>query len=317
MQEYLGIPAGWREDGWNPEPADASAPHEVTAIVNVADDAWMHGVRIAPDLDSCMYTLGGGADADRGWGRADETWSCSEELRAYGVRPDWFGLGDRDLATHLIRTQMLSAGYPLSDVTAALCNRWKPGARLLPVTDDRCETHVVVDIDGERRAIHFQEWWVGHRAALPTHSFTQVGAENAAPAPGVLDAIENADLVLIAPSNPVVSVGAVLSVPGIRGALRTTAAPVVGVSPVIGGAPLRGMADICCAVEGIACTAAGIGAHYGPRAGTGLLDGWLVAEEDACEIPGVAVAAVPLLMSSPAETAAMVHAAASLVGVAP
>ena len=128
--------------------------HEVTAVVNVGDDAWMHGVRICPDLDTCMYTLGDGIDTDRGWGRRGETWHAKEELAAYGADPDWFGLGDRDLATHLIRTQMLDAGYRLSDITAALCRRWDPGVRLLPATDDRHETHVVVTrpIDAAKQA---------------------------------------------------------------------------------------------------------------------------------------------------------------------
>ncbi|MGH3824871.1 MAG: 2-phospho-L-lactate transferase CofD family protein, partial [Pseudonocardiaceae bacterium] len=118
--------------------------HEITAVVNTGDDIWLHGLRICPDLDTCMYTLGGGIDAQRGWGRAGETWVVKAELARYGADPDWFGLGDRDLATHLVRTRMLQAGYPLSVVTAALCERWHPGVRLLPATDDRCETHVVV-----------------------------------------------------------------------------------------------------------------------------------------------------------------------------
>ncbi len=141
----------------------------------------MHGVRICPDLDTCMYTLGGGIDPERGWGHRNETWHAKEELAAYGVQPDWFGLGDRDLATHLVRSQMLRAGYPLSQVTEALCERWKPGARLLPASDDRSETHVVVTDpdDGEKRAIHFQEWWVRYRAQVPTHSFAFVGADKA------------------------------------------------------------------------------------------------------------------------------------------
>ncbi len=155
--------------------------HDLTAIVNIGDDAWMHGVRICPDLDTCMYTLGGGVDPERGWGHRHETWHAKEELTAYGVQPDWFRLGDRDLATHLVRSQMLRAGYPLSQVTAALCDRWQPGARLLPASDDRCETHVVITDpdDGSQRAIHFQEWWVRYRAQLPTHSFAFVGAEKA------------------------------------------------------------------------------------------------------------------------------------------
>lgn len=293
-------------------------PHSVTAIVNVGDDAWMHGVRICPDLDTCMYTLGGGIDTERGWGHANETWHAKEELAAYGADPDWFGLGDRDLATHLIRTQMLSAGFGLSDVTEALCRRWDPGVRLLPATNDRHETHVVVsdpDDPETKRAIHFQEWWVRHRANIPTHGFAQVGAEDPAPAPGVLEAIAEADIVLLAPSNPVVSVGAILSVPGIRGALRTTAAPVVGISPVIGGHPLRGMADACLEVIGVDTSAEAIGTYYGARSGNGILDGWLVAPEDSAAVEGVAVRSVPLLMTDPPTTAQMVRDACALVDV--
>ena len=146
-------------------------------MVNTGDDITLHGLRICPDLDSVMYTLGGGIDPGRGWGRAGETWAVKEELAAYGAEPTWFGLGDQDTATHLVRTRMLDAGYPLSAVTEALCARWQPGVRLLPVTDDRVETHVVVDRGDEgRRAIHFQEWWVRHRAALPAQSFVPVGA---------------------------------------------------------------------------------------------------------------------------------------------
>src|SRR5688572_3633479 len=163
----------------------------VTAVVNVGDDVTLHGVRICPDLDSVMYTLGGGADAERGWGRAGETWTVRDELAAYGAEPSWFGLGDRDLATHLVRTRMLDAGYPLSAVTEALCARWRPGVELLPASDDRVETHVVVpgDEPGAEVAIHFQEWWVRHRGARPARRFVFVGAESAKPAPGVLDAI--------------------------------------------------------------------------------------------------------------------------------
>jgi len=291
--------------------------HEVTALVNVGDDVWMHGLRICPDLDTCMYTLGGGVDVERGWGQANETWTVKEELAVYGADPDWFGLGDRDIATHLIRTRMLGAGYPLSAVTEALCARWRPQVRLLPVTDDRCETHVVITDpkDGEQRAVHFQEWWVRHRAQVPTHAFVQVGAEQATPAPGVLAAIEEADAVLFAPSNPVVSIGAALAVPGLRGALRTTAAAVVGVSPIVADRPLRGMADACLSVLGVDTTAEAVGCHYGARSGTGLLDGWLVHTGDTAEVPGVQVRSVPLLMTDAATTEQMARAALELAGV--
>lgn len=296
---------------------DGSSKHELTAIVNVGDDAWMHGVRICPDLDTCMYTLGGGIDPERGWGHRNETWHAKEELAAYGVQPDWFGLGDRDLATHLVRSQMLRAGYPLSQVTEALCKRWNPGARLRPATDDRCETHVVITDPetGERRAIHFQEWWVRYRAQVPTHSFAFVGAEKATASSDVVDAIAEADVIFLAPSNPVVSIGAILAVPGVRGALRSAAAPVIGYSPIIGGRPLRGMADECLTVIGVESTSQAVGEHYGARSGTGILDCWLVHQDDKAEIDGVAVQSIPLLMTDPEATAQMVRAGLGLAGV--
>lgn len=292
--------------------------HELTALVNIGDDAWIHGMRVCPDLDTCMYTLGGGVDPKRGWGHRNETWHAREELARYGVQPDWFELGDRDLATHLVRSQMLRAGYPLSQVTAALCDRWQPGARLLPASDDRCETHVVITdpADDSRRAIHFQEWWVRYRAQVPTHSFAFVGAEKAGAAAEVVDAIAEADIILLAPSNPVVSIGAILAIPGIRGALRSATAPIVGYSPIIDGKPLRGMASQCLAVIEVESTAEAVGRHYGARSATGILDCWLVHEGDHAEIDGVAVRSVPLLMTDPKATADMVVAALRLAGVA-
>jgi LPPG:FO 2-phospho-L-lactate transferase len=296
----------------------AAADHELTAVVNIGDDAWIHGVRVCPDLDTCMYTLGGGVDPQRGWGHRDETWHAMEELARYGVQPDWFQLGDRDLATHLVRTQMLRAGYPLSQVTAALCDRWQPGARLLPASDDRCETHVVITdpVDDNRRAIHFQEWWTRYRAQVPTHSFAFIGAEKASAATEVVQAIADADIILLAPSNPVVSIGAILAVPGTRAALRAAAAPIVGYSPIIGGKPLRGMANECLTVIGVEPTAEAVGAHYGARRDTGILDCWLVHEGDDAAIDGVAVRSIPLLMTDPKATAEMVGAGLELAGVA-
>jgi LPPG:FO 2-phospho-L-lactate transferase len=291
---------------------------DITAIVNTGDDVTLHGLRICPDLDSVMYTLGGVHDEERGWGREGESWRIRDELLGYGAEPSWFLLGDLDIATHLVRTRMLDAGYALSDVTAALCERWKPGVRLLPMTNDRCETHVVVDAtpdlgDDEpatqRRAIHFQEWWVRHRAALPALAFVQVGVDDATPAPGVTESIAAADVVLVAPSNPVVSIGTILGLPDIREALIDGPAPVVGVSPIIGGAPVRGMADACLPVIGVPVSAEGVGRHYGARSEGGLLDGWLVADGDTADIPGVEVRAVPLLMTDVDATATMARAA--------
>lgn len=167
----LGVKAALGLPAIGPAPSDS--PHEVTALVNTADDVWLHGLRICPDLDTCMYTLGGEIDPQRGWGHVDETWTVMRELAAYDADPDWFSLGDKDIATHLIRSRMIRAGYALSDITEALCQRWQPGARLLPMSDDRVETHIVVDDPdqpGQRKAMHFQEWWVRHAASLPAHS---------------------------------------------------------------------------------------------------------------------------------------------------
>lgn len=304
LKAALGVPG-------NPE-------REITALVNVGDDIWLHGLRICPDLDTCMYTLGGGIDAERGWGRSAETWTIRDELAEYGAEPTWFGLGDRDVATHLVRTRMLRAGYPLSAVTEALCARWQPGVRLLPASDERVETHVVVDDPDEpggQKAIHFQEWWVRHRAALQAHRFVSVGAEQAVPAPGVREALAEADAVLLAPSNPVVSIGAVLAVPGIEDALRAGPARVVGLSPIVGGRPLRGMADACLDAIGVATTAEAVGRHYGARSAGGLLDAWLVHDSDWADVPGVAVRAVPLLMTDVNATAKMARHALELAGV--
>ena len=289
----------------------AAPAADVTAVVNTGDDVTLHGLRICPDLDSVMYTLGDGIDPERGWGRQDESWVVRDELAAYGAEPTWFGLGDRDLATHLVRTRMLDAGYPLSEVTLALAQRWRPGVTLLPMSDQRVETHVVVtDPDtGRQQAIHFQEWWIRHRATLDPSAFVQVGVEDARPAPGVVEAFASADAVLLAPSNPVVSVGTVLGVPGLREALLASPARVVGVSPVVGGAPVRGMADRCLPAIGVEVSAEGVGRHYGARSAGGLLDAWLVHETDTAEVPGVDVQQVPLLMSDPATTRAMAEAA--------
>jgi LPPG:FO 2-phospho-L-lactate transferase len=288
--------------------------HDVTVIGNTGDDITMFGLRICPDLDTVMYTLGGGISAERGWGREDETFRVKSELQAYGAEPGWFGLGDLDIATHLLRTQWLGEGVALSEVTRRLCDRWQPGVRLIPATDDPVETHVSLS-DG--REVHFQEWWVRLHAEVPATRIALSGAENARPAPGVLDAISGADLVLLPPSNPVVSVGAILSVPGIADAIRATKAPVVGVSPIIGGAPVRGMADACLAAIGVETSAHAVARHYGNRRDGGLIDGWLVdvQDKDAADAlveEGLPCVALPLFMTDDSATAAIAAAAIAL-----
>ena len=298
---------------------------EVTVIANTGDDLWLHGLKVCPDLDTVMYTLGNGIDTERGWGRTEETWHAKDELAAYGVEPTWFGLGDRDLATHLVRTQMLDAGFPLSAVTEALCKRWKPGVRLLPMSDDRIETHVAIDDPetGERRAVHFQEYWIRYQAGVPAYSVVPIGAAESKPGPGVLEAIAAADLVILPPSNPVVSVGTILAVPGIRDALRATSAPVIGVSGIVGDDHVRGMARQVLGIIGVEVSAAGVAEHYGSRTDTsrddGILDGWLVDTVDAGSVPrieaaGIRARAVPLMMTDHDATAAMVAEVIDLAG---
>jgi LPPG:FO 2-phospho-L-lactate transferase len=299
------------------------ASPEITVIANTADDIWLHGLKVCPDLDTVMYTLGGGIDTSRGWGRTGETWNAKEELAAYGVEPTWFGLGDRDIATHLVRTQMLDAGFSLSAVTEALCERWQPGVKLLPMTDDRVETHIVVDDDSApsgQRAIHFQEYWIRLQASVPARAVVPVGIEKAAPAPGVLEAIRDADVVLIPPSNPVVSVGTILEVPQVRQAVRETSAPVVGLSPIVAGSHVRGMAAQLLTAIGVETSAAAVAEHYGARRSGGVLDGWLLDSADSAEVQrvesaGIRCRAVPLMMTDESATAQMVQEALTLASV--
>jgi len=281
----------------------------VTVIGNTGDDITLFGLRICPDLDTVLYTLGGGVNESQGWGRADETHHVQGELAAYGVSPQWFGLGDRDVGTHVARSLWLGQGLSLSDVTARLADRWGLPAQavtLLPMTDSPVETHVVLDDGGGERAVHFQEWWVRMRAAKPARRFVVAGMDRAAPAPGVLDAIRTADLLVLPPSNPVVSIGIILGVPGVRDALRGSRAPVVGVSPLISGRPVRGHADACLEAIGVASTTAAVAGLY-----EDFLDGWLVSDEDAgfLSTGRLTVEARPLLMSS-------VDAAADIAGAA-
>ncbi|GLK18054.1 2-phospho-L-lactate transferase [Herbiconiux flava] len=283
---------------------DGGSTAEVTAVVNTGDDMWLTGLRVCPDLDSIMYTLGGANDDERGWGRKDESERVSAELTAYGVGWPWFTLGDLDLGTHIARTSFLRDGLTLTEATARLTERWNPGVKLLPMSDEPVETHVEIILDGKRRIVHFEEWWVKHRAGVPAQRFIQVGADAAKPTPSVRRAIEQADVILVAPSNPVVSIGTILGVPGIRSALHEARAPIVGVSPIISGAAVRGMADACLTAIGVETTAAAVAKHYGSRSRGGLLDAWLIDESDAASAPviesaGIRTSVVPLWMRDP------------------
>jgi LPPG:FO 2-phospho-L-lactate transferase len=289
------------------------ADSELTVIGNTGDDITLFGLRVCPDLDTLMYTLGGGVNEEQGWGRAEETFHVQGELAAYGAEPQWFALGDHDFGTHIVRSLWLGQGLSLSEVTERLAERWglaDQGVRLLPMSDSPVETHVVVSEAGQDRAVHFQEWWVRMRAAVPARRFVAVGLDRATPAPGVLDALRRADVILLPPSNPVVSIGIILGVPGVRDALRGGIAPVVGVSPLISGKPVRGHADACLAAIGVPSTAGAVAGLY-----EDFLDGWLVDPADARTRLSVATVKVndgPLLMSDVAAAARIAGTALNL-----
>jgi LPPG:FO 2-phospho-L-lactate transferase len=298
---------------------DGGSTAEVTAVVNTGDDMWLTGLRVCPDLDSIMYTLGGANDDERGWGRKDESERVSAELTAYGVGWPWFTLGDLDLGTHIARTSFLRDGLTLTEATTRLTERWNPGVKLLPMSDEPVETHVEIILDGKRRIVHFEEWWVKHRAGVPAQRFIQVGVDAAKPTPSVRRAIEQADVILVAPSNPVVSIGTILGVPGIRSALHEARAPIVGVSPIISGAAVRGMADACLTAIGVETTAAAVAKHYGSRSRGGVIDAWLIDESDAASAPviesaGIRTSVVPLWMRDP-DTSAQLAADALAAAV--
>jgi LPPG:FO 2-phospho-L-lactate transferase len=285
---------------------------EVTVIGNTGDDITLFGLRVCPDLDTLLYTLGGAVHEGQGWGRADESHRVQGELAAYGAVPQWFALGDLDLGTHVVRSQWLGQGQTLSEVTARLADRWGlpgRGVRLLPMSDSPVETHVVIEDEDGQRAVHFQEWWVRLQASVPAQRFLAVGMDRAVAAPGVLDAIRQADVVLLPPSNPVVSIGIILGVPGVRDALRGSSAPVVGVSPLIGGMPVRGHADACLAAIGVESTAAAVAGLY-----EDFLDGWLVSQEDldSVRLARAQVRGRPLLMSDRVAAADIAAAALDL-----
>lgn len=287
----------------------------LTVILNVADDVEIHGLHVSPDPDSVTYWLGDVFDRERGWGRGDETFRATEELRALGADDAWFSLGDLDLATHVYRTDRLRRGASLSDVTAEIAARFGIAARLLPVTDDPVETRILcADArTGDELDLHFQEYWVRRRAADPVKEVRYEGAGTARPAPGVLEAIADADAVVLCPSNPVVSIGPILAVPGVRDAVAARRDRVVGVSGIVGGAPVAGMADKLMPAAGIAVSAAGVAAHYRE-----LIGGWLVddADRDALEAVaalGIRAAAADTIMTSDERAEAVARAALALL----
>jgi LPPG:FO 2-phospho-L-lactate transferase len=250
---------------------------DLTVIVNVADDIVVHGLHVSPDPDSVTYWLGDVFDRDRGWGRRNESFRATEELRRIDPEAAWFGLGDLDLATHLFRTGRLAAGTRLSAVTASIARRFGVEARVLPATDDRVETRIecVDQLTGERLDLHFQEYWVRRGARDAVKGIRYEGAPDAAPAPGVLDSIAEADVVVVCPSNPVVSIGPILAIPGVHDAVAARRTAAVGISGIVGGAPVSGMADRLMPAAGIEITAAGVAEHY-----RDLVCAWLLDDVD-------------------------------------
>ena len=280
-------------------------PATLTAVVNTADDLVLHGLEISPDLDTVTYTLAGAIDPERGWGLGGETWQAMESLRRYDGGA-WFNLGDRDLGTHLFRTARRRAGGSLSEVTAEIAAAWGLELRLVPVTDDELRTRVtIVDDDPDGQEISFQEYFVQRRHAVPVSAVRFAGAEDTAPAPGVLEAIAGAATVVIAPSNPIVSIGPVLAVPGVREAVVARRQDVVAVSPIVAGAALKGPADRLLSELGHESSVVGVARIYAEVASTLVIDTADAALAGAVEAEGLRCVVTDTIMSSPQRSAAL------------
>jgi LPPG:FO 2-phospho-L-lactate transferase len=291
----------------------AVAPADVTVIGNTGDDITMHGLHVSPDLDSVTYWLGDVFDRERGWGRRDETFRATEELRSFDPQQAWFNLGDLDLATHLFRTNLLAAGKTLGEATAAIAARFGVGPTLLPMTDDPVATRIVVVSDGAELDLHFQEYWVRRGGRDEVKSIRYEGADRARPAPGVLEALADTDAIVLCPSNPVASIGPILAVPGIRDALSARRSDVVGVSGIVAGAPLAGMADRLMPAAGAEVSAAGAAAWY-----EGLLAAWVVDDADRALIPrieatGIRAGATDSIMTDDARAEALARFALGML----
>ena len=277
-------------------------PAGITAVVNVGDDVELHGLHISPDLDTVTYTVAGAIDRQRGWGLAGESWHAMEALARYPLARTWFNLGDRDLATHLYRTDRLRAGATLSIVSQEIADAWTLGLRLLPVTDDRLRTRVTVADEGE---ISFQEYFVERHHEVAVTAVRFDGAHSARPAPGVLEAIAAAERVVIAPSNPIVSIDPVLAVPGVRAAVEARRSHAVAVSPIIAGAALKGPADRLLRELGHEASVVGIARLYAPLVSTLVIDDADAGLARAVEAEGVRCVVAPAIMSGPQEARAL------------
>jgi LPPG:FO 2-phospho-L-lactate transferase len=292
----------------------AVPPEDVTVIVNTADDVRMHGLSVSPDVDSVTYWLGDAADRERGWGRAGETFRATEELKALTAPDAWFGLGDLDLATHLYRTSALARGEGLVDITAHLADRFGIRARLLPMSEREVTTRIdAVDEHGRALDLHFQEYWVLRGARDDVKGIRYEGASTATPAPGVLDALTAADTIVVCPSNPVASIGPILAVPAIGAAVRERRDRVVGVSPIVAGAPIRGMADRLMPAAGLEVSAVGAAEFY-----RGVIAAWVIDERDRelaprIETLGLRVGVTDTIMADDEKAESLARAALALL----
>jgi len=279
---------------------------EITAIVNVGDDMVLHGLSISPDLDTVTYTLAGLDNRETGWGVAGESWVVMDELARIGGE-DWFRLGDRDLATHLFRTGRLAAGQPLSAVTTALCDRRGIAVHMVPVTDDPLRTRVTLAarsaLGPAGTEVCFQDYFVRLAHEVPVRGVRFEGADDARPAPGVIDALARAGMIVVCPSNPVVSIGPLLAVPGVEDALRARRPDVVAVSPIVAGAALKGPADRMLRELGTEPSVVGVARRYASWVGTLVIDEADAALASAVEAEGVRCVVAPTVMSSPERAA--------------
>jgi LPPG:FO 2-phospho-L-lactate transferase len=280
---------------------DVVPAEDVTAIVNVGDDIVLHGLHISPDLDTVTYTLAGAINPETGWGLAGETWQAMNTLEQYGGEA-WFRLGDRDLGTHLYRTQRLQSGATLSQVTAEIGAAWDLGLRLLPVSDDPVRTMVTIAGEGE---VSFQEYFVGRQHSVPVSAVRFAGVETSTPGLDVLDAIDKADVIVIAPSNPIVSIGPVLAVPGVRDAVIARRDRTVAVSPIVAGAALKGPADRMLRELGHEASVVGVARIYAELASVLVIDDADVRSSADVAAEGIECVVVPTVMSSPEVAAAL------------
>jgi LPPG:FO 2-phospho-L-lactate transferase len=280
-------------------------PDAVTVVVNTADDEVFHGLSVSPDLDTVTYTLAGAEHPEQGWGLDGETFVAMEALDRYG-QDTWFRLGDRDLGTHLFRTERLAQGATLSEVTQEIASAWGVVPTLLPMTDDRVATRVTVRRpDGRDEILAMQEWFVRERTEPPVVAVEFEGIDTALPAPGVLAALERAETILICPSNPVISIGPILAVPGVREVLARRRDRVVGVSPIIAGAPVKGPADRLMGPLGIEVSCVGVAHAYADFCGTLVIDSGDAARAREVEAAGVHAVVADTLMTDARVAAAL------------